>query len=406
MATAVSMAMLRDEAPCERLAAVFQTLIEEHPIMRRLKWQGVNGDRLAYARSRGNATTPKYDPDSTMASGTEENIDNLVAYIRPHGGNIDRQVLGSAFGSLQDRIKARVIAAGKQYQDDFYAGDFATGAITVTAGNAGAIEAVVLGPGWELSTRGGGGTLRNRVVSGTEGYLALRANGDTDFGTEVPWTTVDGDFTIASANPNYWITLTLDVSDWADTAETSYFTLVITSSSNAADGLITLARGSQTVDVATGTGEAFDIAHLDRVIRLTRGNGKVISLPLETYDAWLAELRTLPGANVTEVLDMPGVMAYRRVPIIADEGVPHTLNFNSHGATFGYIICMDLVDGVRGLYSTGGLEDLDGEIYGGVYIRDVGELEASDTKRTRVTMYSSVLHLNYQGLTVLRGISN
>lgn len=403
MATSVSMAMLRDEAPTERLAAAFQTLIEEHPMFRRLKWVGVNGDRLAYARVRGSATTPKFNPDSTMASGNEEYIDNLVAYIRPHGGNIDRSVLGSGFGSKQERIKARVVAAGKQYQDDFYAGDYATGAVTLPAVDAGAITAIVLGPGWELSTRGGGGVIRNRVVSGTEGYLALRANGDSDYGTEVAWTTTDADVTLASANPNYWCTLSVDDSDWHDTAETSYYQLVITSSTNAADGLLALARGSQTVNVATGAGEDFDISHLDRVIRLTRGNNKVISVSLGTYDKWLAELRTLPGANVTEVLDMPGLMAYRRVPIIADEGVPQNLTFGGTPLC-SYVICADLNDGVRGLYSTGGLEDLDGEIYGGLYIRDVGELEASDTLRTRVTMYAGVLHLNYQGLTVLRGI--
>ena len=400
----VTLANLRDEAKATQYGAAFQLLLEEHPIFNRLQWVPANaGDRHAYGRIRGVATAPSFDPDSTMGSGVDEHTDPMVAFIRPCGGNIDTPIVGQALGSQADRIRGKVIAVGKEYQNIFYGGDFAT--LTVPGSGSAAFSLLQASPYFDLTTRNGGGILRTRTVSPVEHYVSFRYAGDA-FGTEQAVVATDMSVALKSQNPNLWVSCSIDASALTDAVGSWYDEVLVTSTSNQSDGVITLARGSQTIDVATGTGEAFDLSHLDTVIRYTKGSNKVVTMPLETYDSFLADCRTLGGITLTEVADMPGILAYRRVPIIPDEGCPHNVTFNAT-PNLGVICCMDLNDGIRGVYGTAGSNVvIDGEVYGGLYIRNTGELEASDLQRTRVTGYFGVAHFNYQGLTVLRGITD
>lgn len=403
---AITLANLRDEAKSTQYGGAFQLLIEEHPIFRRLQWVPANaGDRHAYGRIRGVATAPSFDPDSTIASGDDEHTDPMVAFVRPCGGNIDVPIVGQMLGSAADRIRGKVVAVGKEYQNIFYGGEYST--VTVPGSGTAIFSDLQASPYWDLTTRGGGGILKTRTVSPTEHYISFMYNGDTNFGPEESFTTVDKtNVYFSSSNVNYWLRADVDISAATDAVGTWYDRVSVTSTTNQADGLITLARGGQTLDVGTAAGETFDISHLDTVIRYTKGSNKVISMPLATYDSLLAQVRTLGGITLTDVQDMPGIQAYRGVPLIPDEGVPHTLTFGGT-ANCGYIVCMDLADGIRGVFGTSGASyNLDGEVYGGLYIREFGELESYDMRRTRVTGYFGVAHFNYQGLTVLRGITD
>lgn len=410
MANTVTLQMLRDEAPTLVYAGAYQAIIEEHPVFEVLNWQGVSGDRFAYTRIRGASTAPGFDADGTISAGTDESFDPMIAYIRRCGGQIQRPIVASTFGSLSDRIRAKVIAVGKEMQDALYGGDsYSSGSILSCSSPA--LENLVMSPQMDINSRGGGGVFKLTHDGAGTYTIAYKDNRDVDFGdayTTVADITTPVKFT--GSNPNLWCYATVDVSDIGAGAGTSYGVVTVTPTTYRPDGLITLARGSdQAIEVDTAAGEYFDFGHLDIVRDTTKGTRIVCTMNPRTFRSMKAAARTLGGASITEAMSlatdqpMKNAVRYGDMLVVADEGVPITDTFGGT-SNCGYIVAFDADNGVRGLYSTGGIENLNGELYGGLYIRSIGESETYDANITRVTGYYGFAHLNTQGLTVLRGI--
>jgi hypothetical protein len=126
-----------------------------------------------------------------------------------------------------------------------------------------------------------------------------------------------------------------------------------------------------------------------------------------TFRSMLAELRSLGGIGVAEAQGLGLAIPYRDALILSDHNSPITeASPNAAVNTCASIYCVDVEEGVNGLFSTDASGDYKGRTYGGLYIRSVGELEDSDHERTRLTWYASIVHKATPGLVRLSGITN
>ncbi len=402
MASSVTMQQIQVDSPTPLLAGAFAHLIEQHPIFRRLRWETTDADVKPYKRAQNVASVVAYDPqDDNFPEGVEEAYDDLQAYVRAMGGRIKIPLLGGRKANKTDRVRARVGAAGEEFMATFINGGFSVGTTAMPG-----VTVTEVGPGWNLSTHGGGGLLHRTYTSGTNVTLKLKCYADALWG-EVTASLHTGDpvVIIYGASPGRWLKLTIDSDVFIAPAATGENEVVITTSTKKFDGVLTTCHPNQRFDVATAAGENFGFEHFDYVIRKTRTRGrKVLLVNPDTYDAVLAQYRNLSGVPISEVADMPGELAYRRIPVLAEPALLHTYEFNSVGALTTKIICMDLDEGIRGLCGDLGSEDLDGDTYYGMYVRDTGEDGTTEHMGTRVSWFSSIMHLSTPGLTVLSGL--
>ena len=413
---AVTLYDMRQKAPTPPLAMALETVIRTEPLLAEMMWDAVPGDVQPYRRARGAATAAHFNPDSTLSDGTDETFDEMIARIRPIAGQIQVPVIGSASGSMADHIKAKTRAIVWQYMNSLINGGFgvatAADCDALTGGAAGATGSIIPGPYWDLSTRGDSATVKAVVVNGVSVNLSIRKSGDTGYGTASGVLALgggDSNVVLHSANPNYWLDCYYDISDFTDRATATYeFDVLITSSTNAPDGLIKLVTATDSyINTPSAAAEAFDLSHLDLLLQACNTGGRrVFLMAARTERSFLAEMRGLGGVQYAEIAQRQ-VPTYQGVPVLTSTYVPITRTYALTGSC-APIFCVDLEEGLRGIFRSGnGSAAWDGKSYAGLRVTNLGEvISNAENELIRLTAHWGVEHLNLPGIVMLDGITN
>lgn len=413
---AVTLYDMRQKAPTTPLALALETVIRTEPLLAEMLWDSVPGSVQPYRRSRGAATAAHFDPDSTLTDGTDETFDQMTAYIRPIAGQIQVPVIGSASGSMADHIKAKTRAIVWQYMNSLINGGFGimtcASCTVLTDGVAGSTGSIVPGPYWDLSARGVVCTIKLVIVNTVSFNASIRASGDTGYGTAtgVIAAGADATYTLHSANPNYWVRMYADNSDLVALATGTYeYDLLITSTTNACDGLLKLCDATTSyIDTPSAANEAFDLSHLDLLLQACNTGGRrVFLMAARTERAFLAEMRGLGGVQYKEIAQRQ-VPTYNGVPVLTSSYMPITRVYAGSGATMTCIFCIDLDEGLRGIFRSGnGSTEWDGKSYAGLRVTNLGEvITNAENELIRLTAHWGVEHLNLPGIVMLDGINN
>lgn len=171
------------------------------------------------------------------------------------------------------------------------------------------------------------------------------------------------------------------------------------------DGLLLLCAAGQKITPATdGQALSFDI--LDNLMDLcTAKDGQVdfFMMSARTIRSYLALLRALGGAGINETVQLPSgpQIAYRGVPIFRNDWIPiNQTQGNKSTCTTIFAGCFD--DGSGKV----GVSGLTSETNAGVFVTDIGEMEAKNNTLTRVRFYAGLALFSELGLAMAAGMTN
>ena len=179
-----------------------------------------------------------------------------------------------------------------------------------------------------------------------------------------------------------------------------------TGSANQFNGLINLCASSQKVDTGANGG-AISFQFLDELLDLVKdksGQVDYIAMHARTIRSFKALLRTLGGASVNEVVELPSgarVMAYSGVPIFRNDWIPINQTKGS-GSNQTTIFAGTFDDGSR----LHGISGLTAQTMAGVNVVEVGEAENKDESITRLKWYCGLALFSELGLSCADGITN
>ena len=176
---------------------------------------------------------------------------------------------------------------------------------------------------------------------------------------------------------------------------------------NTFQGVLALTPTSQKINTGTnGSQLTFDI--LDQLIDIVKdkdGQVDYLMMPFRTRRAYFTLLRTLGGASVNEVMNLPSgrqVPMYRGVPIFVNDYIPTT---QTVGASAG--ICTSIIAGTfddgSGMHGISGLTAMGNA---GIRVENIGAKETADEKITRVKFYCGFANFSQLGVAVAPGITN
>lgn len=171
-------------------------------------------------------------------------------------------------------------------------------------------------------------------------------------------------------------------------------------------GVLNLCTAAQTVNTGANGGP-LSFAFLDELMDLVidkDGQVDYFTFPARTIRAYMALLRALGGANISEVVTLPSgaeVPSYRNVPIFRNDYIPtnQTKGGSSNTTT---IFAGTLDDGSR----QHGIAGLTAEKQSGIAVVDVGESETKDERIWRVKWYSGLALFSEKGLACADGITD
>ena len=200
----------------------------------------------------------------------------------------------------------------------------------------------------------------------------------------------------------------IQIASKAKSAGRKYQDMLI-NGSGAADqftGLVSLAASGQ--KVATGNnGGALSFAFLDELIDLVvdkDGQVDYITLHARPIRSYMALLRALGGANISEVVQLPSgaqVPGYRGIPMFRNDWIPINQTKGA-GSAQTTIFAGTLDDGSR----SHGIAGLTAAQAAGLSVVDVGESETKDEHIYRVKWYCGLAMFSEKGLAAAEGITN
>jgi len=200
----------------------------------------------------------------------------------------------------------------------------------------------------------------------------------------------------------------IQIASKAKSAGRKYQDMLIngTGASEQFTGLVSLCASGQ--KVATGTnGGALSFAFLDELIDLvTDKDGQVdyITLNARPLRSYMALLRALGGANISEVVQLPSgaqVPGYRGIPMFRNDWIPINQTKGA-GSAQTTIFAGTLDDGSR----SHGIAGLTASQAAGLSVVDVGESETKDEHIWRVKWYAGLAQFSEKGLAAAEGITN
>lgn len=171
-------------------------------------------------------------------------------------------------------------------------------------------------------------------------------------------------------------------------------------------GLINLCANDQKANTGA-SGAALSFAIMDELLDLvTDKDGSVdyLAMHARTIRSYKALLRSLGGAGVNEVIELPSgaeVPAYSGVPIFRNDYIP-TNQTKGAGSNQTTIFAGTLDDGSR----THGIAGLTAANAAGIQVVPVGESETKDEYIWRVKWYCGLALFSEKGLACADGITN
>lgn len=176
---------------------------------------------------------------------------------------------------------------------------------------------------------------------------------------------------------------------------------------NTFQGILALTPASQKISTgANGSQLTFDI--LDQLIDIVKdkdGQVDYLMMPFRTRRAYFNLLRTLGGASVNEVMNLPSgrqVPMYRGVPIFVNDYIPTNQTVGTSSGICTSIIAGTFDDG-SGMHGISGLTAMGNA---GIRVENIGAKETADEKITRVKFYCGFANFSQLGIAVAPGITN
>lgn len=176
---------------------------------------------------------------------------------------------------------------------------------------------------------------------------------------------------------------------------------------NTFQGILALTPASQKISTgANGSQLTFDI--LDQLIDIVKdkdGQVDYLMMPFRTRRAYFNLLRTLGGASVNEVMNLPSgrqVPMYRGVPIFVNDYIPTNQTVGTASGICTSIIAGTFDDG-SGMHGISGLTAMGNA---GIRVENIGAKETADEKITRVKFYCGFANFSQLGIAVAPGITN
>lgn len=357
-----------------------------------------SGESWSYKREKTLSAPGFVAPDHTSISEGTSTDDKVLVPKRILIGDADVYLFAEdEMDDLESQrateIEKKLKATGRVIADKAINGAFGTGFTISTTFAAGPyVDAVTWGPNQD-TTRHGPGSLK---YTHTGTFLQYRAPGDRTYGPQVACA-ADGSYTLPSDNPNRFIVVTLDVSDASYDTEMSIYA---TSTTNEPDGLKKLIPSSQIIASSGANGDALGFPVMDSLIDekvKTRGRLAFVG-NAKVKGKFLSLLRSAGGLTAGE-LAIPGinqrVPTYRGIPFLQNDWIAS--NESKGGAsTLSSLYLVDF-DGETGFYagvsSVGEDRLVDAtpsqQRVMGLRVRSVGELEAKEAIRSRVSWYGA-----------------
>lgn len=176
---------------------------------------------------------------------------------------------------------------------------------------------------------------------------------------------------------------------------------------NTFQGILALTPASQKISTgANGSQLTFDI--LDQLIDIVKdkdGQVDYLMMPFRTRRAYFTLLRTLGGASVNEVMNLPSgrqVPMYRGVPIFVNDFIPTNQTVGTSAGVCTSIVAGTFDDG-SGMHGVSGLTAMGNA---GIRVENIGAMESKDEKITRVKFYCGFANFSQLGVAVAPGITN
>lgn len=176
---------------------------------------------------------------------------------------------------------------------------------------------------------------------------------------------------------------------------------------NTFQGILALTPANQKIATgANGSQLTFDI--LDQLIDIVKdkdGQVDYLMMPFRTRRAYFNLLRTLGGASVNEVMNLPSgrqVPMYRGVPIFVNDYIPTNQTVGTSSGICTSIVAGTFDDG-SGMHGVSGLTAMGNA---GIRVENIGAKETADEKITRVKFYCGFANFSQLGVAVAPGITN
>jgi hypothetical protein len=179
-----------------------------------------------------------------------------------------------------------------------------------------------------------------------------------------------------------------------------------TGAANEFAGLYSLLPVGQTVDTGVN-GAALSFAFMDEMMDLVvdkDGDVDYFMMPARTIRSFMALLRALGGASISDVVQLPSgttVPAYRSVPIFRNDWMPIN-QVKGAGSAQTTILAGTLDDGSQQT----GISGLTAANEAGISIVDVGESETKDEHIWRVKWYCGLALFSAKGISGADGITD
>ena len=139
---------------------------------------------------------------------------------------------------------------------------------------------------------------------------------------------------------------------------------------------------------------------------VTDKDGQVdyFTMPARTLRSYMALLRALGGASISDVVELPSgtqVPAYRSVPIFRNDWIP-TNQTKGTGTNQTTVFAGTLDDGSM----MHGIAGLTAANAAGMQVVDVGESETKDEHIYRIKWYAGLANFSEKGLACADGITD
>ncbi len=201
----------------------------------------------------------------------------------------------------------------------------------------------------------------------------------------------------------------IQIASKAKSAGRSYQNMLIngTGSSNEFSGLIALCDASQKVNTGANGG-ALSFAFLDEIMSLVTdkdGEMDYYMMNERTRRSYLALLRALGGASISDVMELPNgrtAPVYRGKPLLRNDYIP--VNQTKGTGTNQTTVFGGTFDDGSNSHGIAGLT-ADGEAFG-LMVEDVGVHQSRDEHIWRVKWYCSLALFSLLGLAAAEGITN
>lgn len=380
---------------------------------------GVN-NALTYNREKALPTVSNPSSGASITADSALEYTKVTSYARRYLVDQDIDVLdsGSAGGMRAARglaIQAAFKALGRSFGSDIINGS-ANWTVTVNSfgGTGYSAATIVVGPGHDV--RNPVGIIRY-THSGTT--VKYKAPGDAEFGDAVA---VSAGVKIYSDNKDKWVTVNFTAGSASANGDV-VFTISVTSSTVAVDGMLRLVAAGQTISSSTN-GDAITLPTLDQLAdTVTDTSGpKAFIMHRRTRRAVMALLRAMGGVTWMDVASAQfgnalgqssRVPEYNGIPILCSDWIPTTRTTGSTSGSTTVVFCATLgeMGGLCGMFSQASQDEEDrGEVIlqgpMGLVAERVGIVQAVDARRYRAKGYLGLQNPSEKGLAMADGITN